>query len=171
MRGMGLLAGAAATAFTVIGSLGAAVPAQASNYGFEINGTYRATSIGELARTNEVFIDEQTTVETWTVNSSCTDPWTCTGQVTSDQGWTAPLRWDIDHWLVDREIPNWEPCPDGTTATGYQKYYFYGKEPSGLTNNASNVLGGEVTTQSRSGSCGINKPLFIKVPLRVEKIS
>ena len=130
MRGMGLLAGAAATAFTVIGSSGAAVPAQASNYGFEINGTYRATSIGELARTSEVFIDEQTTVETWTVNSSCTDPWTCT--------WPGDERPRLDRtagggistsWLVDREIPNWEPCPDGTTATGYQKYYFYGKEP------------------------------------------
>ena len=42
-------------------------------------------------------------VQTWTVTSSCVSPIECTGEVTSDQGWTAPLRLD-DYWFVDRDI-------------------------------------------------------------------
>ncbi len=78
------------------------------------------TSNGEFAKTNEVYIDEQTVVQTWTMSSTCTSPVVCTGEVRSDQGWTAPMRLGGgpgspgalgDFWVVDRVVPNWEPCP------------------------------------------------------------
>src|ERR1700722_1208331 len=90
MRGV-RVAGAVSAAVAVFGSLGTATPASASNYGVEVNGTYRATSNGDWARTNDVLINEPTVVQTWIVNSSCTSPISCTGTVKSDQGWTAPL--------------------------------------------------------------------------------
>ena len=61
-------------AIAVVGSVGTATPAYASNYGVELNGTYRVISNGDWAKTNEVFIDEQTVVQTWTMTSSCTSP-------------------------------------------------------------------------------------------------
>jgi hypothetical protein len=182
MRGVGLLAGSAATAFTLIGSLGTAPPAHASNYGVELNGTYRVTSNGEWARTNEVYIDEQTVVQTWTMSSSCESPRTCTGEVRSDQGWTAPLRLGGgantpgaigDFWVVDRVVENWEPCPDGTSAPGNQKYIFWGWDAARSERNLEivDILSGIDTTKGPSGACGINKPLVIELPMRLEKLA
>jgi hypothetical protein len=182
MRGLGVLAGAAATAFTVVGSLGAAAPASASNFGVELNGTYRVTSNGEFAKTNEVFIDEQTVVQTWTMTSTCTSPQVCTGEVRSDQGWTAPLRLGGgpgspgalgDFWVVDRVVDNWEPCPDGTSAPGTQKYVFWGWDPANSERNLKvvDLLAGIDTTKGPSGACGINKPLVIELPMRLEKVA
>ena len=116
----------ALAAIAVVGSVGTATPAHASNYGVELNGTYRVTSNGDWAKTNDVFINEPTVVQTWTMSSSCTSPHTCSGQVTSDQGWTAPLKLGGvegpgsvgDYWVVDHAVDNWEPCPDGTAAPG-----------------------------------------------------
>lgn len=59
MRGVEVAAGAIAT-IAVLGSLGTATPAHASNYGVELNGTYRVISNGDWAKTNEVFMDERT---------------------------------------------------------------------------------------------------------------
>lgn len=195
MRGVEVAAGAVA-ALAVVGSLGTATPAYASNYGVELNGTYRVISNGEWAKTNEVFIDEQTVVQTWTMTSTCTSPITCTGEVTSDQGWTAPLRLGGgpgspdavgDFWVVDRDIPNWEPCPagydypgarivtgaEGTSAPGHQKFMFWGVDPATSQRNMKMVdlLAGRDTTKGPSGACGINKPLVIEMPVRLEKLS
>ncbi|HTH85153.1 MAG TPA: hypothetical protein VMB28_07315, partial [Mycobacterium sp.] len=63
MRVVEVTAGALA-AIAVVGSVGTATPAYASNYGVELNGTYRVTSNGDWAKTNDVFIDEQTVVQT-----------------------------------------------------------------------------------------------------------
>src|SRR3712207_1590685 len=114
MRGIAVT-GSALAALALTGSLGTATPAYASNYGIELNGTYRVTSNGDWAQTNQVFIDEQTVIQTWTVTSSCVSPIECTGEVRSDQGWTAPLRFGgpgsppDGAWVVNREVPNWEP--------------------------------------------------------------
>jgi len=146
--------------------------AQASDYGFELNGTYRVTSNGDWAKTNDVFIDQQTVVQTWTVSSSCVSPVECTGEVMSDHGWTAPLRFVNSHWIVDREIPNWEPCPDGTAATGAQKFIFWGVSATGIGDfRNTDLLAGSDATIGPSGACGINKPLVIKLPIRVERVS
>ena len=51
MRGV-RIAGAVSAAVAVIGSVGTATPAHASNYGVELNGTYRVTLHGPLANVN-----------------------------------------------------------------------------------------------------------------------
>jgi hypothetical protein len=171
MRGVKAAAGAAA-AMTVVGSLGTATPANASNYGVELNGTYRVISNGEWAKTNEVFIDEPTVVQTWTMSSTCTSPISCTGTVTSDQGWSAPLLLRRDYWTVTRDVANWMPCPDGTSAPGNQKFLFWGVTEWGQREMTNvNVQGGFDTTKGPSGACGVNKQLIIQLPLRLEKLS
>jgi hypothetical protein len=180
MRAVEVAAGAAAT-IAVLGSLGTATPAHASSYGVELNGTYRVISNGDWAKTNEVYIDEKTVVQTWTMTSSCTSPQICTGEVTSDQGWTAPLRLGNgegpgslgDFWAVERDVENWEPCPDGTAAPGKQKFLFWGFNPVTSERNLKivDLLAGKTTTKAPSGACGINRPLVIDVPVRMEKIS
>ncbi len=164
----------------VVGSLCTATPAHASNYGVELNGVYRVTSNGDWAQTDQVFMNEQTVVQTWTMSSSCTGPQLCTGEVKSDQGWTAPLNLGGaegpgslgDFWVVNHVVPNWEPCPDGTAATGNQKFMFWGvDELSGQRNlKIVNLLAGRDSTHAPSGACGINKQLYIEMPLRLEKI-
>lgn len=147
-------------------------PAHASNYGIELNGTYRVTSNGDWAKTNDVFIDEPTVVQTWTVSSSCTNPTECTGEVRSDQGWSAPIRYVGFYWIVDREVPNWEPCPDGTAAAGFQKFTFWGLSDTGIVDMKNlQMLAGRDVTIGPSGACGINKPLVIQLPLRMERLS
>ena len=180
MRVVEVTAGALA-AIAVVGSVGTATPAYASNYGVELNGTYRVTSNGDWAKTNDVFINEQTVVQTWTMTSSCTSPQICTGEVKSDQGWTAPLKLGGvegpgsfgDFWVVDRVVDNWEPCPDGTAAPGAQKFMFWGVDPLTGQRNMKmvNLLAGRNTTKGPSGACGINKPLVIELPVRFEKLS
>ena len=59
MRAVGVIGGIAATAMTVLGSLGAAPSAHASNFGIELNGTWRVMSNGEWARTNQVLIGRE----------------------------------------------------------------------------------------------------------------
>jgi hypothetical protein len=178
MRAVDVTAGVV-TAIAVLGSVGTAVPAHASNYGIELNGTYRVTSNGEWAQTNQVFMDEKTVVQTWTVTSSCVSPIECTGEVKSDQGWTAPLKFGGDGsppdgaWFVERVVPNWEPCPDGTASVGNQEFQFWGMdELSGQRNmKITTLLAGRDSTHGVSGACGINKQLNIDMPLRLDKIS
>jgi hypothetical protein len=170
MDGLRVITDAAAAAMTVAASFATAASVNASNYGIELNGTYRATSNGNWAKTNEKYIDENTVIQRWTITSTCQDPQACTGQVNSDQGWTAPLRYLDDHWIVDRLVDNWEPCPDGTAAPGSQKFIFWGVSNSGMQDATNtNLLAGIDETTGPSGACGINKPLVIKLPLRLER--
>jgi hypothetical protein len=191
MRATSVAAAAAATAITLIGSLGTATCAQASNYGVELNGAYRVISNGEWSKVTrpphgvggaEVYIDQPTIVQTWTVATSCTSPITCTGEVRSDQGWTAPIRLGGgpttpgmvgDFWIVDRVVENWLPCADGTAAAGNQKYIFWGIDPVRAERNLRivDLLGGYERTVGPSGACGSNMPVVIEYPLRLEKVS
>jgi hypothetical protein len=187
MRGSRVLTGAAATAIAVAGSLSMAPGAHAKEYGIELNGTYRATSDGEWAKTNDVFRDERTVIQTWTIATSCASPLSCTGTVTSDQGWAAPIDFKSDFWNVQRVIENWEPCPafydypgariftgaEGTAAPGTQSFSFYGRSIGNSGNDANNtdLLAGRERTQAPSGACGINKPLIIELPFRLERVS
>jgi hypothetical protein len=76
-------------------------------------------------------------------------------------------------WVVDRVVPNWEPCPDGTSAPGTQKYVFWGWDPANSERNMKivDLLVGRDTTKGPSGACGINKPLVIELPMRLEKVA
>lgn len=173
MRGIQVV-GAVAAATAVILQLGVAAPARASDYGVELNGTYRVTTNGEWAKANYVFKDQRTVVQTWTVSSSCTSPITCSGEVTSDQGWTAPLLQKGDYWLVERVVENWLPCPRYDLAyPGTQKYIFWGWDAakSQTDMKKTDVLPGRERTVGPSGACGINRPLAIEMPMRMEKVS
>lgn len=173
MRAIGVISGVAATAITVLGSIGAAASAHASNFGIELNGTWRVMSDGEWARTNEVLIDQKTVIQTWTITSSCVSPIECTGEVTSDQGWTAPMRLAPDWWIVDRVVPNWIPCPNGTFADGFQKFLFWGINPVANERDLkiTDLMAGRDRTMGSSGACGVNKNLVIELPVRMERIS
>jgi hypothetical protein len=159
-------------ALSLVGCVGPAWSAHASNYGIELNGIYRVTENGDWAKTNDVFIDERTVVQTWTISSSCVSPVECTGEVKSDQGWAAPLRYTNARWIVDRDVPNWEPCPDGTAAVGSQQFLFWGTNARGMGDLKNiDLLAGWDRTAGPSGACGINKPLVIKTPIRVERLA
>jgi hypothetical protein len=100
--------------------------------------------------------------------------------VKSDQGWTAPLKLGGvegpgsvgDYWVVDHIVDNWEPCPDGTAATGAQKFWFWGFDQLAGQRNMKmvNLLTGRDVTKAASGACGINKPLVIDMPVRLDKV-
>ena len=173
MRAVEVIGGVAAVAMTVLGSLGAAPSAHASNYGIELNGTWRVMSNGEWARTNQVLMDEQTDIQTWSITSSCVSPIECAGTVTSDKGWTAPINLVKVYWIVDHDIPNWAPCPDGTFAPGHQKFTVWGVNPTLNERDLkiTDLLVGRNITETDSGSCGKNQPLDIELPVRMERIS
>lgn len=161
------------TAVAVVASLAPASPASASTYGVELNGAYRVMSNGDWAKTNDVYINEKTVVQIWTMHSSCTSPIDCTGTVTSDQGWSAELTNHGEFWVVRHNIDNWEPCRDGTKAPGAQKFRFWGVDPANGDEDLRrvNLLAGIDRTMAPSGACGINKPLVIEMPMRLEKLS
>lgn len=170
MRSIAAIAGVAFAAATAVGGLDPGAARADNNPA--INGTYAATSNGEWARTNDSYHDEATVRSTWTITSSCVNPLTCSGTVTSDQGWTADMTFICGSWLVHRELPGWETCGDGTSATGQQIYRFYPVDPAtGLVTVGSPVLAGEDATTGPSGACGVNKLLVIRLPFKLVKIA
>lgn len=155
----------------VIGGLGIMPPARASIDDLAINGRYTATSLGNWAKTNESFHDEATVKSTWTLSSSCSTAQDCTGQVTSDQGWSAPLyTHDGQMFVVKHDVPNWETCADGTSVTGHQMFTFVPVDADGNTVTVSSTLAGWDKTVGPSGACRINKWLVIEMPFRLDKI-
>src|ERR1700759_973128 len=128
MRSMSVAASAALVAASSVVCVGTAPLAQA--YDPSISGTYTATNVGEMARTNTVRHAEATVRSTWTITSSCTTAEDCSGQITSDQGWSAPIYMhDGLIWNVKRDLPNWETCPDGTSYTAKDFIFFYPANP------------------------------------------
>jgi hypothetical protein len=127
-----------------------------------LNGTYRATSDGQWAQTNYQFHNEATVTAIWTITSTCTNVMECTGQVTSDQGWSAPLKLVGGvMWLVTHDVPNWEQCGDGMPAApGHQMFKF----------SADEKLAGFDHTQGPSGACGANRWLVVDMPFKLVKI-
>jgi hypothetical protein len=182
MGAAGIVSGVAATTIALFGSLVSAAPAQATDYGIALNGTYRAVSNGDWAQSSEgpygaggarVYRDQATKVETWTVSSDCASPIDCAGEVRSDAGWTGALKYNGDEWFIDRDIPNWEPCPDGTAATGHQTFGLWGFDPSTSLRSPKyrDLIVGFEKTLGPSGACGVSKPLYIELPVRLDKLS
>ncbi|WP_425330547.1 hypothetical protein [Mycobacteroides abscessus] len=144
--------------------------ATASPIDWALNGTYTATSNGEWAKTNDIYHDEASIRSTWTITSTCSYPGECTGTVTSDWGWTAPIYQKSAVWYVKRTVDNWQPCPDGATAAGLQVFRFYPATPDGsAADPASSTLMGDDQTTGVSGSCGSSKTLFISMPFKLVK--
>jgi hypothetical protein len=166
-----MIGGIAATAMTVMASVGVAPSAHASNFGIEFEGVYAVKSDGEWARTNDVKIKEQTVEETWTVHTDCTSPIECSGTVSSSLGWTGTVKLD-DFWYVRHDVPNWMPCPDGTFATGHQQFLLWGWDPVATRRlKTTDFMAGRNVTKSDSGACGVNKPKVIELPMSVQRIS
>ena len=137
MRGHKIVAGAVA-ALTVAATLSATPTAHASDFGVELNGTYHYHANGDFALVNDVRKDMPTIDETWTLSSSCVSPIECEGTATSSAGWSARLWYGYPnvYWVVDRNIPKWQFCPDGVTAPGEQRFQFRGDRPSGRASEA-----------------------------------
>jgi hypothetical protein len=121
-----------------------------------------ATSDGQWAKTREVFHDEATITSTWTITSTCTTHAECTGRVASDQGWSADAHFDAGLWMAERDVPDWEPCGDGTAALGHQQFTFYRVD--------SATLAGTDKTIGPSGACGVSYWLTIEMPFKLTKI-
>jgi len=174
MRSLEAMIGVAVsvTTVSVFGVATGTPPATASNYGFELNGTYNVLSNGEWAKSNEVYRPEAVKRDVWKMSSSCENTNTCEGQITSlNEGWTIPLMFRNDHWIAPRDIPNWAQCESGSAATGHQLFWFYGVDEAGLNNRSTEILAGKETTFTDSGSCGKNLGLTIELPLRITRAS
>jgi hypothetical protein len=142
--------------------LSSVAPARAADCAVPLGGTYTAFSDGQWAKTKHSFHDEVSVTTTWTVTTTCRDYLYCTGQVTSDQNWSAPAECKSGMWVVTHDVPNWEPCPDGTAATGQQKFIFWSQtDPSKFE--------GWDTTLGPSGACGINHWLRVEMPFTLIK--
>jgi hypothetical protein len=173
MRSVKTLTTATLLAATVFGGLGNPSTAQATTKEeVAINGTFRATSIGDYAQLNDQYHGEPTVYQIWTISSTCETFQQCHGTVTSDQGWNAPIYMnDGQVWKVRRDVPNWERCEDGTAFTGEQTYYFFPVNDNGGFQIGSRVLSGKDKTVGPSGACGQNQWLDIAMPLRLDQLS
>jgi hypothetical protein len=136
-----------------------------------INGTFTATSNGDWAQTNDAFHDEVTVRSRWTISTKCSTPIDCLGTVTSDQGWTAPIYTTSDVWYVKRDLQAWEPCPDGSSATGHQLYRFSAVAEDGTLDRTSTTYAGVDQTSGSSGACGKNLQLVVELPFKLVKVA
>jgi hypothetical protein len=173
MRPFSTVVSAALIAADLLAGVGSTPIAQAKDDDYAINGTYAATSDGTYATTNYAFHNEATMKSTWTITSTCTNAMTCTGQVSSDQGWSAPARTEGHTWYVERDLPNWETCPDGTSFTGHQTFQFYPANADGVTQIGSPYLEGKDKTVAPRYACGtywFGQPLTIVLPFRLDKV-
>lgn len=173
MRSAKTLATAALLAATAFGGMSTASTAQAiTKEDVALNGTYRATSIGDYAQKNDQYIGVPTVYQVFTIRSSCSTTQECHGTLTSDQGWSAPIYMeDGETWKVRREIPNWERCEDGTAFSGMQTLFFFPVNDNGGWQLGSPVLSGKDKTVGPSGACGQNQWLDIAMPLRLDQLS
>lgn len=171
MRTSPMLITAAVLTAAVVGSVLNPATADASDR-WALNGTFIATSNGEWATNNDVFHNEKSVRSIWTISSQCSYPTECTGTVTSDWGWTAPIYQTGGEWYVKRIIPDWMPCYDGSTAPGQQVYRFHGISADGTTSDASSgIWAGEDGTSGAPGACGRGGVLYISMPFKLVKQS
>src|SRR5271155_1396749 len=92
MRPLGTVATAMLLAASAVGFVGPAATDRAiTKEDVAINGTYRVTSIGNWAKINDQYNGQPTTVQTWTLSSTCTTFQNCDGTLKSDEGWSARL--------------------------------------------------------------------------------
>jgi hypothetical protein len=161
----------AATAMTVLAT--APVAAADAEYDqYAMNGTFSVVSNGEWARMNDRYQDEPSVRSTWTVTSTCSTAITCAGKVTSTLGWTEDIYTTMgSQWYVKHYVPDWIPCPDGSTAPGLQVYKIYRATDDGMADVKSPNWLGEDETTGVSGNCGRNRSLVLNLPVKITKIS
>ena len=147
-------------------------PPSAADYDqYAMNGTFTVVSNGEWAQMNGRYQDQPTVRSTWTVTSTCSTGITCAGKVTSSLGWTEDVYTEGGYfWFVRHPVPDWIPCPDGSTAPGLQVYKFYPATENGTSQPISDLWLGEDQTTGASGNCGRNRSLVLSLPLKITKI-
>lgn len=165
-----MISGATLIAAAALG-LGTAPPSTATDGEYAINGTFSVVSNGEWARMNDRYQDEPTVRSTWTVKSTCTTAITCAGKVTSTLGWTEDIYTVSGLWYVKHYVPDWIPCPDGTTSPGLQVYRIYHADDEGQNLQGSNMLLGDDETTGVSGNCGRNRSVVLVLPVKITKIA
>jgi hypothetical protein len=76
-------------------------------------------------------------------------------------------------YIVKRDIPNWEPCADGSgrTATGHQRCRFFPVDETGAILPGSRIFAGFDKTWGESGGCSLNQKLEIDTPFRLETLA
>ncbi len=158
-----ILAGAAAL------GLICAAPATADQE-WGINGTFAVSSNGDFAKVNERFQDQPGERATWTIYTECIAPTECSGTVTSDEGWSAPIYTTNGLWYVKRVVPEWRFCADGRPVEGLRIYKIYPVGFDGHVDEASNEYTGENQTVGPSGSCGRNQWPQIRMPFYMKKL-
>lgn len=163
---------AGGAALGVIAALSVIAAPQAHAEDMALNGRFKATSIGDRATTNDVYHEEAPVRSIWTIEMTCSDVLTCHGTVTSDAGWSSEIATSNGEYIVKRELPNWEPCADGSgrTVTGHQRYRFFPVNQDGFLLPGSRVFGGFDKTSGESGGCSLNSMLVIDMPFRLEKL-
>jgi hypothetical protein len=156
------------TAFT---GLAVAPQSHAEYDEYAMNGTFSVVSNGEWARMNERYQDEPTVRSTWTVNTVCSSAITCSGKVTSSLGWTEDIYTTAGNlWYVKHYVPDWIPCPDGSTSPGLQVYMFYPATEEGMSQRFSDLWLGQDETTGISGNCGRNRSLVLNLPVKITRI-
>ncbi len=159
---------ATAVAVTLVAAVGHPWHANADTATWGLNGTFTATSNGEWSRTNDRYQDQDSIRNVWTISTQCSYPTECTGTVSSDWGWTAPIYQRSGVWYVKYIVENWQHCADGTTSPGQKVYRFSRTTPSGdMGDPISPILVGEDQTTGLSGACGVSKPVFIQMPFKL----
>jgi hypothetical protein len=164
IRGM-----SAVSAAIALGLL-AVPPAHADD--MALNGRFLATSNGDFATTNDVRRAIPSVRSVWIIEMGCVNVVTCSGTVASDIGWTAEITTTNGEYVVKRELPQWQPCADGTgrTVTGHQRYRFFPVGMDGAILPGSRIFGGFDTTTGESGGCSLNDKTEIQMALRLEKL-
>jgi hypothetical protein len=170
MRPLRTLISAALLGAALFGGVDGTPLAQATDDDYAINGRFVATSDGAYATTDYAFHNEATVKSMWTITSKCTTDVHCTGQVHSDQGWSAPLRTEGPVWYVDHDVPHWETCPDGTSSPGHQTFTFNPSNANGVTQIGSPYLEGKDETVGPRYACGRATVLTIVMPFRLDQV-
>ena len=129
-----------------------------------INGTFTAFSDGDWAETNDSYHDEVSVTQTWTITSTCTTFQDCTGQVTSDQGWSGDLVYMSGRWKVSRTIRIGNHVLTARHIRVNQSYTFW----LGYPQDRNQYLGWD-RTEGPSGGCGFNKVLDMEMPFRLTR--
>lgn len=151
--------------------LATAQQASAEYEDYAMNGTFAVVANGEWAKMNDRYQDQPTVNSTWVVTSACSSAYTCRGQVISSLGWTEDIYTTSgDDWFVKHDVPEWIPCPDGTTAPGLQVYKFYRANEAGMQDLASTTWIGEDQTTGVTGNCGRNRSLVLNMPLKITRM-
>lgn len=171
MRSIGTTAGAALMAAGMLLGCDTAFVAHATPEEVVLNGTYRATSDGGWAKLNHQMHDMETVTSIWTISTTCTSSKACTGQVSTDAGWSAPIELNWGQWLVNYDVQSWQRCSDGSTFPGHRHYKFRQINRNDIYSKVDvGDLEGYEETLGPSGACGNNQWMLVEMPFTLVKI-